>query len=107
MASKGRFKRVVIHPGEILREDFMEELGLSATALAKALGVSPPTVNDVVRGRRGITADMALRLQQYFGTSAEMWMGLQLQYELDVAKATRLPAIRKAVKPRPAMPKAA
>lgn len=107
MAGKGRVNRIVIHPGEILREDFMEELGLSATALAKALGVSPPTVNEVVRGRRGITADMALRLQQYFGTSAEMWMGLQLQYELDVAKATRLPAIRKTVKPRSAMPKAA
>ncbi len=56
-----------IHPGEILREDYMAPLGLSATALARALGVTPARVNDIVRGRRGITGDTALRLARYFG----------------------------------------
>jgi len=79
----------------------MQPLGLSATALAKALGVSAPTVNDVVRGRRGITANLALRLQQHFGTSAEMWLRLQARFELDTALNTEWAKIRKTVKPRP------
>src|ERR1041385_5061280 len=78
--------RVIVHPGEILKEDFMEPNRLSATALAKQLGVSAPTVNDVVRGQRGITAPFALKLQERFGPSAEMWMGLQSRYELDRAR---------------------
>ena len=91
--------RVIVHPGEILKEDFMEPNGLSATALAKELGVSAPTVNDVVRGQRGITASLALKLQERFGPSAEMWMGLQSRYELDLARdkadvRARLPSAR-------------
>ncbi|MCY1356295.1 addiction module antidote protein, HigA family [compost metagenome] len=71
-----------IHPGEILREEFLEPLGIAPAALARALHVSAPTVNDIVRERRGITADMALRLGRYFDTTAQFWMNLQTEYAL-------------------------
>jgi len=74
-----------IHPGEILREEFLVPMGLTASALAIALQVPAPRINDVVRERRAVTADTALRLAQYFGTSAEFWMGLQADY--DTARA--------------------
>jgi addiction module HigA family antidote len=74
-----------IHPGEILREEFLVPLNLSANALAIALGVPTPRINDIARERRGITADTALRLARYFGTSAEFWMGLQADYDLRIA----------------------
>ncbi|MDI6746103.1 MAG: HigA family addiction module antitoxin [Rhodocyclaceae bacterium] len=77
-----------IHPGEILREEFLLPLHLSANALAIALGVPAPRINDVARERRGITADTALRLARYFGTSAEFWMGLQADYDLRIAAST-------------------
>ena len=76
-----------IHPGEILREEFLLPLNLSANALAIALGVPAPRINDVARERRGITADTALRLARYFGTSAEFWMGLQADYDLRTAES--------------------
>ncbi|MBK6401670.1 MAG: HigA family addiction module antidote protein [Rhodocyclaceae bacterium] len=75
-----------IHPGEILREEFLVPMNLSANALAIALGVPAPRINDVVRERRGVTADTALRLSRYFGTSAEFWMGLQADYDLRLAE---------------------
>ena len=75
-----------VHPGEILKHDFMEPYGLSATALAKALGVTAARINDIVRGRRGITASTALRLARYFNTDARSWVNLQTIYELEVAK---------------------
>lgn len=71
-----------IHPGEILREEYLEPLGIAPAALARALHVSAPTVNDIVRERRGITADMALRLGRYFDTTAQFWMNLQTEYAL-------------------------
>ena len=71
-----------IHPGEILREEFQQTLGITPAALARALNVSVPTVKDIVRERRGVTADMAIRLGRYFDTSAGFWMNLQSQYEL-------------------------
>ncbi len=76
-----------IHPGEILREEFMAPLGLSAHALAMALRVPAPRINDIVRERRAITADTALRLARYFGTSAEFWLGLQSDYDMKIALA--------------------
>lgn len=75
-----------IHPGEILREEFMAPFGLSNTALANAIGVTPARVNEIVRERRGIIADTALRLARYFGTDAQSWVNLQKNYELDVAR---------------------
>ncbi|WP_069862058.1 HigA family addiction module antitoxin [Pseudomonas citronellolis] len=71
-----------IHPREILREEFLQALGITPAALARALNVSVPTVNDIVRERRGVTADMAIRLGRYFDTSAGLWMYLQSQYGL-------------------------
>ena len=74
-----------VHPGDILAQDFMEPLGLSAYKLAKELGVSTPTVNEIVRRRRAVTAEMALRFSRYFGTTARLWQNLQAQYDLEVA----------------------
>lgn len=75
-----------IHPGEILREDYLEPLGLSANALARALDVTPARINGIVRERRAITGDTALRLARYFGTDAQSWMNLQTAYDLRVAE---------------------
>ena len=71
-----------IHPGEILREEYLEPMGLSASALAIALRVPAPRVNDIVRERRGISPDTALRLARFLGTSAQFWLNLQNLYEL-------------------------
>jgi len=79
-------KLAPIHPGEILREEFMRPMELSSNALARAIGVTPARVNDIVRGRRGISADTALRLARYFGTDAKSWMNLQQRYDLECAK---------------------
>ena len=75
-----------VHPGKVLKQDFMEPRRLSATALAAAIGVTPARVSEIVRCRRGITAETALRLAKYFGTDAQSWMNLQGQYELAVAE---------------------
>ena len=77
-----------IPPGEILMEEFMRPLGLSINALARALAVPPNRISGIVNGTRAITADTALRLGKYFGTSPEIWLDLQSDYELRVAKRT-------------------
>ena len=82
-----------VHPGEILKCDFMEPYGLSATALAKSIGVSAARINDIVRGRRGITASTALRLAQYFNTDERSWINLQSLYELEVARQKEIDEI--------------
>ncbi|GAB91681.1 putative Xre family DNA-binding protein [Gordonia rhizosphera NBRC 16068] len=71
-----------IHPGEVLMEDFIEGFGITQHKLAVAIGVRPRRINEIVHGKRGITADTAERLSKYFGTSAEFWMNLQSHYEL-------------------------
>jgi addiction module HigA family antidote len=78
-----------IHPGEILFTAFMEPLVLTAYRLAKDLHISAPRVNDLVRGKRGITADTALRLSRYFGNSAQFWIGLQSGHDLWVASRSK------------------
>lgn len=86
-----------IHPGEVLREEFLLPLGLSAHALAMALHVPAPRINDIARERRAVTADTAMRLARFFGTSAEFWMGLQADYEMARVReglADELAAIR-------------
>jgi addiction module HigA family antidote len=75
-----------IHPGEILREEFMVPMQLSSHAVARAIGVTPARVNDIVKERRGITADTALRLGRYFGTTADVWINLQKRFELETAR---------------------
>lgn len=76
-----------IHPGEILLEEFIKPMGLSQTQLAQAIDVPPRRINEIVLGKRGITADTALRLAKAFGTSVQFWMGLQDEYELREARA--------------------
>ncbi len=73
-----------IHPGEVLWEEFLKPMGLSQNRLALNIGVPPRRINEIVLGKRGITADTALRLAKFFRTSAEFWLGLQSQYDLDV-----------------------
>ena len=71
-----------IHPGEVLLEDFIEGFGITQNKVAVAIGVPPRRINEIVHGKRGITADTAIRLARYFGTSEEFWMNLQSNYEL-------------------------
>jgi addiction module HigA family antidote len=73
-----------IHPGEILLEEFLKPMGLSQNQLARDIGVSPRRINEIVLGKRALTADTALRLARYFKMSAKFWLGLQMDYELDV-----------------------
>ena len=86
-----------MHPGEILREEFMAPMGISANALAMALRVPATRISQIVNERRGITADTAYRLATYFGTSAELWMNLQTSYELSTVHRTTGPSIRREV----------
>lgn len=72
-----------VHPGEVLLEDFLKPLGISQYRLAKEMNVYPRKINEIVHGKRAITADSALRLSRYFGTSAELWMNLQALYDLE------------------------
>jgi addiction module HigA family antidote len=88
------------HPGETIREDILKPLGMSVNQLAKALGITAARLNEIVRGRRGITADTALRLARYLGTSAEFWLGLQLEYDLRLARQAKQKDIERAVRPR-------
>src|SRR4029077_3162315 len=75
-----------LHPGEVLREEFMEPMGITAYALAKACQIERPRLERIVREQQGITADTALRLSKYFGTTPESWMNLQNRYELEAAR---------------------
>lgn len=88
-----------VHPGEILLEDYMKPLCLSANALARALAVPAPRVNDIVRERRGLSADTALRLARYFGGDARSWLNLQTAYDLRVAEIKSGKRIAKEIKP--------
>jgi len=75
-----------IHPGEVLLEEFLKPMGISQYRLAKDTGISPMRISEIVRGKRSITADTALRLARYFGTSVKFWMGLQDDYEIEQAR---------------------
>ncbi len=77
-------KLAPIHPGEVLLEEFLKPMGISQNHLAMKIGVPARRINEIVLGKRRITADTALRLAQYFGTSAKFWLGLQMDYDLDV-----------------------
>jgi antitoxin HigA-1 len=78
-----------VHPGEVLLEEFLEPMGLSQYRLAKDVSVPPRRINEIVHGKRAVTADTALRLARYFGTTPRFWLNLQAQYDLDV-EADRL-----------------
>ena len=92
----------LIHPGEILRDDFLQPMKISVYALAQAIKVPRSRVNDIVLGRRGITADTAFRLARYFGTTPGFWINLQARYDLDAADRKLRRRIEREVRPRAA-----
>ena len=89
-----------IHPGEILQKEFLEPMALSQNRLALALGVPARRINEIILGKRGITADTALRLARYFKMSPQFWLGLQMDYELDVAEDMLDGRLEKEIRPR-------
>jgi addiction module HigA family antidote len=91
-----------IPPGEILSEEFMKPMGISINALARDIGVPPNRISEIVGGKRAISADTALRLGKYFGVSPEIWLGLQSDYDLRLAKRTIWPKIDRQVRVRAA-----
>ena len=88
-----------VHPGEILREDFLTPMGISRYRLAKSIGVPQRRIDEICAGKRSITADTALRLARFFGTDAQSWMNLQAEYNLELAAAILSERIEKEVKP--------
>ena len=96
--NKRRPRRRPIHPGEILREEFLPDYGLTASALARALGVSRQTVNELLRERRAVSPGMALRLSRLFGNSPEFWLNLQLSVDLWDAEVSMKDKVRR-IKP--------
>ena len=91
-----------VHPEEVLREEFLQPLEMSANALAKALRVPASRINDIVLRRRGVTVDTAMRLVRYFGGDVQSWLNLQLAYDLKVAQKTIAPRIAREVEPKAA-----
>ena len=87
-----------IHPGEILFEEFLKPMSISQNQLGRDLGVSPRRVNEIIHGKRSVTANTALRLARYFGNSPQFWLGLQMDYDLDVAEDTLSQRIIKEVR---------
>jgi addiction module HigA family antidote len=90
------------HPGETIEEEYLVPLGMSVNGLAKELGIGVGRLNDIIRGRRGITADNALRLARYFGTTPELWITLQAFYDLRMAQRKSGRTIERQIKPRQA-----
>ena len=88
-----------VHPGEVLREDFLRPAGLTANALARALHVPAPRINDIVRERRGVSADTAMRLARYFGGDARSWLNLQAIYDLRLAEIANARKIEREIMP--------
>ena len=91
-----------VHPGEILREDYLKPLGMSAHALAVALRVPPSRINDIVLERRGVTVDTAMRLVRYFGGDVKSWLNLQMAYDIKIAEATKKSDIEREIVPKAA-----
>jgi len=89
-----------IHPGEVLFEEFLKPMGISQYRLAKDISVPPRRINEIVHGKRAITADTALRLSQYFGTSERFWMNLQTRYDLEIEKDRLGDRLTKEIHPR-------
>jgi antitoxin HigA-1 len=87
-----------VHPGEVLFEDFMKPLGLSQYRVAKDIGVTPMRISQIIKGKRAVTADTAMRLAHYFGTSAAVWLRLQARYDLEMAELEHGERIKQEVK---------
>jgi len=93
-----------VHPGEVLFEEFLKPMGLSKNRLALAIGVDTRRINEIVLEKRSITADTALRLTHFFGTSPRFWLGLQAEYDLDVAADVLEPRLQREIRPYALMP---
>ena len=93
-------KLAPVHPGEVLLKEFLKPMNLSQNRLALAIGVPPRRINEIVLGKRGITADTALRLARYFDLSPQFWMGIQMDYELDAAEDQLSDRLDREVRPR-------
>ena len=94
-----RDKLAPVHPGEVLMEEFLKPMGLSQNRVALSMGVPARRINEIVHGKRRVTADTALRLARYFGTSAQFWLGLQMDYDLDVAEDELAERLEREVRP--------
>jgi toxin HigB-1 len=90
-----------VHPGEVLHEDFMEPLNMSCHAVAKAIGTTPTAISEICRGKRSVTAEMALKLGRLFNVSPEIWIGMQADYDLEVAREKSQTQIEARVRPLP------
>ena len=101
--NKHKEKLDPVHPGDVLREDFMKPLKLSAYAVAKAIGSTPITISLICRRKRAISAQMALKLGRLLNVSPELWMGIQADYDLEVARLKNKSAIEKRIQPLPAL----
>jgi addiction module HigA family antidote len=97
--SKRKDRLDPVHPGDILREDFMKPLGLSAYAVAKALGVTPIAISEIIRRKRAVSAEMALKLGRLFNVSPELWMGVQADYDLELARERSQVEILRRIQP--------
>lgn len=105
--SKRKTRLDPVHPGDVLREDFMKPLGLSAYAVARAVGSTPITISLICRRRRAVSAEMALKLGRLFRVSPELWMGIQADYDLEVTRLREEANIAKRVHPLPELQRVA
>ncbi|MCP4261478.1 MAG: HigA family addiction module antidote protein [Planctomycetes bacterium] len=94
----GKSKIPPLHPGEVLFEEFLKPLNISQNQLGRCLGVSPRRINEIIHGKRSVTADTALRLARYFGNSPQFWLGLQMDYDLDVETDRLSDSLKREVK---------
>ena len=97
--SKTRDRLDPVHPGDVLREDFMKPMNLSAYAVAKAIGATPIAISQICRGRRSVSAEMALKLGRLLNVSPELWLGIQADYNLEIARSHCQKAIEKSIHP--------
>ena len=97
-----RIRLAPVHPGDVLKHDYLDPLGMSVYALAHSLAVSRSRMNEIVQGHRSVTAETALRLAQFFGTSADFWLGLQAAYDLEVARLAVGEKVKAEVRPHAA-----
>jgi len=104
--SKRKDRLDPVHPGDVLREDFMKPLGLSAYAVAKAIGVTPIAISEIIRRKRAVSAKMALQLGRLFNVSPELWMGIQADYDLAIARGHSEADIARRIHPLKLVPAA-
>ena len=97
--NKRKGKLDPVHPGDVLREDFMKPMGLSAYAVAKAIGATPIAISEIIRRKRAVSAEMALKLGRLFNVSPELWVGIQADYDLEIARERREAEIIRRIQP--------